>query len=98
MPLPPNLFRCLTLAAAIMTASACNRPPAPPAVQHPPAIDLACPAEPPAPGPDATGIEALHFDAAALLAGRACRDALGRVCRWHVERGLTGVTCPPANP
>jgi hypothetical protein len=35
----------------------------------------------------------LRFDAAALLAGRACRDALGRVCRWHGERGLTGAPC-----
>jgi len=35
----------------------------------------------------------LRFDAAALIAGRACRDALGRLCRWHVARGLTGIDC-----
>jgi len=36
----------------------------------------------------------LRFDLAALLAGRACRDALARVCGWHVERGAA-VTCAP---
>ncbi len=31
---------------------------------------------------------ALAFDRAALVAGRSCRDALGRVCAWHQARGL----------
>ncbi|HWL47766.1 MAG TPA: hypothetical protein VNQ31_08625 [Sphingomonadaceae bacterium] len=76
-----------------MTASACSRPPAPPALQHPPVEDLTCPAEPAAPPPGADETAALRFDAAGLLAGRACRDALARVCRWHAERGLAGVAC-----
>lgn len=33
---------------------------------------------------DAAG---LAFDAQALVAGRSCRDALARVCAWHVARG-----------
>lgn len=78
----------------IMLACGCSRLPAPPAVQHPPAEDLTCPAEPPAPAlsPD-DDLTALRFDAAVLVAGRACRDALARVCRWHGERGMTGVAC-----
>jgi hypothetical protein len=76
-----------------MIVSACSRAPAPLALQHPPVEDLACPAEPAAPGAEASEIDMLRFDAAALLAGRACRDALGRLCRWHVERGLTGIVC-----
>lgn len=31
---------------------------------------------------------ALDFDRDALLAGRSCRDALGRVCAWHRARGM----------
>jgi hypothetical protein len=82
-------------------ASGCNRPPAPTAASHPPALDLTCPAEPEALTDDQAGSdegEALEqaFDNGVLLNGRACRDALGRVCRWHVERGMTGVTCPAA--
>ena len=70
-----------------MTVSACNRPPERLAVQYPPVEDLTCPPEPAAPGRDADEAAGLRFDAAALVAGRACRDALGRVCRWHAERG-----------
>jgi hypothetical protein len=36
---------------------------------------------------------ALAFDRNALLAGRSCRDALARVCRWHRQRGAE-LTCP----
>jgi hypothetical protein len=32
---------------------------------------------------------------AVLLAGRDCRDALARVCAWHVERGAEGLVCAP---
>jgi hypothetical protein len=39
---------------------------------------------------DAAGLD---FDRAALLAGRACRDALARACRWHRDRGAE-VSCP----
>jgi hypothetical protein len=40
------------------------------------------------------------FNDAVLLAGRGCRDALARVCRWHVERGMTlpaGIRCGQAH-
>ncbi|HEX7821062.1 MAG TPA: hypothetical protein VF463_10635 [Sphingobium sp.] len=30
----------------------------------------------------------LDFDIAALAAGRSCRDALARACRWHADRGM----------
>lgn len=60
---------------------------------HPPPADLRCAPEPEAPGDDATEADALAFDGAALMAGRDCRDALARVCRWHVERGARGLTC-----
>jgi hypothetical protein len=33
------------------------------------------------------------FNNAALLAGRDCRDTLGRTCRWHVQRGDKEVDC-----
>ena len=65
---------------------------------HPPADDLACQGEPAAPVvtmTDAGDIDwnafdaaGLDFDRAALIAGRSCRDALGRVCRWHRDRGM----------
>ena len=34
-----------------------------------------------------------QFNNQALIAGRDCRDALGRVCHWHVERGDKEVDC-----
>lgn len=37
-----------------------------------------------------------------ILSGRSCRDALHRVCAWHVERGDKEVDCdkpqPPVQP
>jgi hypothetical protein len=45
---------------------------------------------------DADGSAERAWDDAVLLAGRGCRDALARVCRWHVERGLrlpAGLRC-----
>ena len=92
----------LVIAALLGSAvSGCNNPPAPQAASHPPALDLTCPDEPTALTDEQAGSdqgEALEqdFNNRALLAGRACRDALGRVCRWHKERGMTDVTCPPA--
>jgi hypothetical protein len=47
---------------------------------------------------DAEGLLEAGFNDAVLLAGRACRDALARVCRWHAERGDRDVRCPPAPP
>jgi hypothetical protein len=33
-----------------------------------------------------------------ILAGRSCRDALRRVCNWHVERGDMEVDCDKSLP
>jgi hypothetical protein len=44
---------------------------------------------------DTDGAAENAFNDAVLLAGRGCRDALARVCRWHQTRGAA-VTCPPA--
>jgi hypothetical protein len=97
------MLRTTLALAALLASTACgtNRLPAPQAASHPPALDLTCPAEPDALTDEQAGSdqgEALEqqFNNSALLAGRSCRDALGRVCRWHVERGMTGVTCPAA--
>lgn len=67
---------------------------------HPPAEDLRCAAEPDAPALPPVGADAadwsafdaagLAFDRDALIAGRDCRAALARVCRWHVARGMEG--------
>lgn len=67
------------------------------AISHPPVDDLTCASEPDAPVVPPVGAgdtawaafdqAALAFDRKALLAGRSCRDALGRVCRWHKARG-----------
>lgn len=42
---------------------------------------------------DLDGSAEVEWNGSALIAGRSCRDALARVCRWHVERGLRGVQC-----
>lgn len=93
----------ILLSAALLATAACahNRVPERQVVQHPPAADLTCPAEPPALTDeqiegDANGVLEDAFNDDVLLAGRGCRDALARVCRWHVERGLelpAGIRC-----
>jgi hypothetical protein len=55
-------------------------------------IDLTCPAEPAALTDeqilgDPAGLLEQGFNDEALIAGRACRDALARVCQWHKDRG-----------
>lgn len=80
----------------IMSASGCNNPPAP-AASHPPIVDLNCPAEPDVIAMLEADPSGVTFDAAVRKAGQECRDALGRVCRWHKERGAN-VTCPAALP
>ena len=81
------------LALLAIVASGCSSKPERLVVQHPTAQDLVCPAEPAAltdaqVEADADGLLDQAFNDAALLAGRACRDANARVCAWHVMRGL----------
>lgn len=45
---------------------------------------------------DLDGSAEQDWNGQVLIAGRSCRDALARICRWHVERGLRGVECGPA--
>jgi len=33
------------------------------------------------------------FNTNTLIAGRACRDALERVCRWQRDRGMADAPC-----
>src|SRR4051812_38465049 len=91
----------LALAASLaLAACASNRPPAPQTPSHPPAADLRCLAEPnalseaEASADNGDAIER-DFNDGTLLAGRSCRDALGRVCRWHKERGDPSLICDP---
>ena len=86
----------IILAASSLSLTACSDRPERLILQHPPAEDLTCPAEPEVPGEGAAAAAYLDFDRDVLLAGRGCRDALARVCRWHVERGLelpAGLRC-----
>lgn len=65
---------------------------------HPPATDLRCLVEPAAPTDvelEANAGAGLAFDMGVLLAGRDCRDALQRVCGWHLTRGAKGLVCTP---
>jgi hypothetical protein len=82
----------LTAALLFSAVSGCNKPPAPSTASSPPAIDLVCPAEPVALTDeqviaDVDGSLERQFELDALIAGRACRDALHRVCEWHKARG-----------
>jgi hypothetical protein len=83
----------LTLIAASLAiaVSGCNNKPAV-TVSHPPSADLTCPIEPPALTDeqilgDPSGLLDQQFNDDAIIAGRACRDALARVCQWHKDRG-----------
>ncbi len=66
-----------------------------PGVPLPPAEDLTCPAEPTVPAEDATENDVWMWQMDVLLAGRDCRDAIARLCRWHQKFGFAG-TCPAA--
>ena len=100
------MLRPIMIAALLgLGVSGCNRPPAPQAASHPPALDLTCSPEPTGitdaqviadDASDAAGNGRPNeeaFNNATLIAGRNCRDALGRVCLWHVERGDKEVDC-----
>lgn len=82
-----RLHRFLMPAVLIMTVCGCSRTPARPELQHPPVSDLSCPAEPGVPVA-LDEISALRFDESVRVAGQLCRDALARVCAWHVDLGL----------
>ena len=102
----------LTMIAALLGlgVSGCNKPPAPQSASHPPAQDLVCQAEPAGitdaqvladDASEAAGLGRPNeqaFNDQALIAGRDCRDALGRVCHWHLERGDKEVDCDKPKP
>jgi hypothetical protein len=82
----------LIAASLSIAASGCSRAPEPKAASHPPALDLVCLPEPVALTDeevmaDVDGSRDDRFKAEAIIAGRACRDALARVCQWHRDRG-----------
>lgn len=70
-------------------------------MSHPPAADLRCKDEPAGLTDeqviaDTEGTAEDGFNDGVLIAGRSCRDALGRVCQWHRERGDPKLECGPA--
>lgn len=93
--------------------SGCSNPRERLVVQHPPVNDLTvlrwaadvapgiCTSEPPVPSEEALDADpnaGLVWDAEVRARGGACRDALERVCEWHVDRGLelpAGLACRP---
>ena len=87
-------LRMISIAALLATAACAgsNRP-ARLGDQHPPAEDFSgCPGEPAALTDeqvlaDADGSAEGRFNDEVLVAGRCDRDALGRVCWWHADRG-----------
>ena len=75
-----------------LSSTPLHLPPVASAASHPPAADLTCPAEPGALTDaqilaDPDGVLENEFNDAVLMAARACRDALARVCEWHRLRG-----------
>jgi len=92
--------RTLIAAWLFIAASGCSKPPVESAASHPPAMDLRCPAEPAALTreqviADVDGSVEQQFTLDAIMAGRACRDALQRTCQWHKDRGMD-VDCTEA--
>ena len=92
------LKRTLIAGLLFSAASGCNNPPAPQSASHPPAADLVCLDEAPAltdaeVQADVDGALERKQSLYNIVAGRSCRDALHRVCAWHVERGDNDVNC-----
>ncbi len=82
-----KLALTLRLAAVPITlvSLGCSKPEL--VVSSPPAVDLACPAEPDVTAMLADDPSGLSFDIAVREAGASCRAALLRVCSWHKARG-----------
>lgn len=97
------LKRILIAGLLFSAASGCNNPPAPQSASHPPAADLVCLDEAPALSDtqviaDADGSLERNQGTYNIVAGRSCRDALHRVCEWHVDRGDKEVDCDKPLP
>jgi hypothetical protein len=78
-----------------MSVSGCGSDQTHPVVVHPPVEDLLCPAEPLVNFDPTDELAGVRYDESVRKSGQLCRDALGRVCRWHVAQGMTDVDCPP---
>lgn len=92
------LRRTLIAGLLFSVVSGCNNLPAPQSASHPPATDLTCVIEAPALTDeqviaDVEGAQERQQSLYNIIAGRSCRDALHRVCAWHVERGDREVDC-----
>ncbi len=85
----------ILLLVALPIMSACGSSNRPAAIGAPPAVDMACPAEPDVVEMLKADPSGLTFDMAVREAGEGCRQNLARVCRWHKERGAD-VACPVA--
>lgn len=44
---------------------------------------------------DADGRADEAWNDSSLISGRSCRDAVGRVCQWHKDRGDKNLVCTP---
>lgn len=89
------LMPCLALAASLSLVSACASK-APMTQIYPPAVDLAVEAKPRL-APDAVDSEAAldAYDIALEVWGERGWATVARLCRWHAERGMKGLSCPP---
>ena len=85
---------CLALAVSLSLASGCAKP-GPAVTTFPPRADLVV--EPkPEPSPEAVTSEAAGIadDIALETWGERGWRQVGRLCRWAVTNGMTGVVCP----
>jgi len=66
---------------------------------YPPAVDLSVEPKPWL-APDALESEAAldAYDIALESWGERGWATVARLCRWHVEMGMTGLSCPPPRP
>lgn len=89
------LTACLALAGSLLLVSACASS-APPEQIYPPAVDLAVEAKPRL-APEAVDSEAAldAYDIALEVWGERGWATVARLCRWHAEMGMKGLSCPP---
>lgn len=89
------LMPSLALAVSLSLVSACASNPRPSRI-YPPSADLAVEAKPlldPAALSSEAALDA--HDIALETWGERGWAAVGRLCRWHQEMGMKGLSCPP---